>query len=612
MTQAGSQQLSLTEGETIAGLFWRLAEARGDSVALREKHLGVWRPITWRGFADQVRSIGLGLAAKGVDVGDRVCILSVNNPAWVMADLGIIGAGAVSVGIYPTDAPNQVAYLINDSQAKVIFVEDDEQLDKVIAVRDQTPGLSLIVVFDTEGLGDLDDPMVMSLDALVALGQSHGQAQPDLWGQRLAAPASDDLAILVYTSGTTGAPKGAMLSHHNVLVQLFGTLDIVAADQTDSRVSFLPLCHVAERIVGFYFAMLAGIVVSFAESQETLFDDVREVQPTLFAGVPRVWEKLYSSVTIAVSEATWLGQKAYAWALKIGYQVADHQLEGTNPSLPLKLAYAVCRFAVFGNIRRMMGLDRSRYLFTGAAPISPDLIRWYLALGFTMLEGYGQTECAGFSTLMPADNVKLGTIGTAVPFNDVKISPQGEILIRGPNVFLGYYNQPEKTAETVQDGWLHTGDVGQIDNQGFVKITDRMKDVIITAGGKNITPSEIENQLKFSPYVADAVVIGDGRKYLTCLVMIDYENVVKFAQDKNVPFTNFTSLARAEPVVNLIGQEIEQTNEKFARVETIKKFRLIEQELDPEDEELTPTMKLKRAFVNRKYKALIDSMYQAA
>lgn len=597
---------------TLAKLFWRLARERGDGVALREKVLGIWRAITWRDFAARVRDIGLGLAARDIAVGDRVCILSTNNPEWVIADLAIIGAGAVSVGIYPTDAPAQVEYLLNDCRAKVIFVEDDEQLDKVISVRDRTPDLALIVVFDTEGLRDLDDPMVISLDALITIGGETGRARPDLWQARLDAPAEDDLAILVYTSGTTGAPKGAMLSHRNILVQLYGTRDLVPLGAGDERLSFLPLCHVAERIVGYYFAMITGVVVNFAESPETLFENVREVQPTVFAGVPRIFEKLYSAVTITIADATWLGQRAYRVALAVGARMADHRLEGTRPSPALRCAYGMCRWLVLRNIRQFMGLDRAKLLFTGAAPISPDLIRWYLALGFTMLEGYGQTECAGFATLMPADQVKLGSIGRAVPFNEIKISAEDEILIRGDNVFMGYYNQPERTRETIRDGWLHTGDVGRIDNQGYVTITDRMKDVIITAGGKNITPSEIENQLKFSPYISDAVVIGDGRKYLTCLLMIDYENVVKFAQDNDVPFTNFASLTRAKAVIDLIAREVDAVNEKFARVEGIKQFRLIDQELDPEDEELTPTMKLKRAFVNRKYKTLIESMYEAA
>ena len=342
--------------------------------------------------------------------------------------------------------------------------------------------------------------------------------------------------------------------------------------------------------------------MNFAESPETVPDNLREVQPTAFLAVPRIWEKFYSGITIALKDATAFQNWAYRRAMAIGYRMTDCRLQGETPSLSLRLANRVAYWLVFRNIRRMLGLDRCRLAFTGAAPIAPDLIRWYLALGIDMREVYGQTENCGVATLMPADRIKLGSVGKAVPWGEVAISPEGEILIKGDFLFMGYLNQPEKTAETIDArGWLHTGDVGTIDNEGFVKITDRMKDIIITSGGKNITPSEIENQLKFSPYISDAVVIGDKRPYLTCLVMIDQENVEKFAQDHDIPFTNYASLCRAAEIQDLIQREIEAVNANFARVETIKKFFLIERQLTPEDEELTPTMKLKRNFVNKRY-----------
>jgi long-chain acyl-CoA synthetase len=308
-------------------------------------------------------------------------------------------------------------------------------------------------------------------------------------------------------------------------------------------------------------------------------------------------------------EATWIGKLAYRWAIGIGMRVAEHRIAGTRPSPGLRLLDRLADFLVLDNVKRSMGMHRARGAATGAAPIAPELIRWFMALGIDMREVYGQTENCGLATAMPHDRIKLGTVGTARPDTEVRISPEGEILLRGPHVFMGYYHNPQKTAETIVDGWLHTGDVGVIDDDGFVKITDRMKDIIITAGGKNVTPSEIENQLKFSPYISDAVVIGDQRKFLSCLVMIDHETVAQFAQEQNVPFTNFASLCRAKEVQDLIWGEIERVNKQLARVETVKKFRLIEQILTPEDDELTPTMKLKRSFVNKKYKDTIDAMY---
>jgi long-chain acyl-CoA synthetase len=336
---------------------------------------------------------------------------------------------------------------------------------------------------------------------------------------------------------------------------------------------------------------------------------VREVAPAVFFAVPRIWEKFYSGVALRMRDATWIGKLAYRWAIGVGMRVAECRLEGRRPSPGLRLLYGVANFLVLDNDKRSMGMHRTRGVATGAAPIAPELIRWFMALGIDMRELYGQTENCGLATAMPHDRIKLGTVGIARPDTEVKISAQGEILLRGPHVFMGYYKNPQKTAETIVDGWLHTGDVGVMDADGFVRITDRMKDIIITAGGKNVTPSEIENQLKFSPYISDAVVIGDQRKFLSCLVMIDHETVAQFAQEQNVPFTNFASLCRAKELQDLIWGEIERENKQLARVETITTFSLIEPILTADDEELTPTMKLKRSFVNKKYKDAIDAMY---
>ena len=493
---------------------------------------------------------------------------------------------------------------------KVIFVEDEEQLDKILSCRARCPSLQKIVVFDMEGLSGFIDPMVMSLAEFMALGSNHVQGHETLWDEMIASRGAVDLAILVYTSGTTGPPKGAMHSNRGVTHQMRHANGVFPSTDSEERLVFLPLCHVAERIGGYYNSLALGSVMNFAESPETVPDNLREVQPTAFLAVPRIWEKFYSGITIALKDATPFQNWMYRHALAMGFRMADCRLQGGTPSLSLRLANRAAYWLVFRNIRRMLGLDRCRLALTAAAPIAPELIRWYLALGIDMREAYGQTENCGVATLMPADRVKLGSVGKAVPWGEVEISPEGEILIRGDFLFMGYLNQPEKTAETIDArGWLHTGDVGSMDDEGYVKITDRMKDIIITAGGKNITPSEIENQLKFSPYISDAVVIGDKRAYLTCLVMIDQENVEKFAQDHDIPFTNYASLCRAAEIQDLIQREIEAVNANFARVETIKKFFLIERQLTPEDEELTPTMKLKRNFVNKRYAIEIDAMY---
>jgi len=600
----------LTVADTIAKSLLLAAERRGDRPAIREKKFGVWQPTSWRQWLQISKDIAYALHATGFRPGDVASILANAVPEWVFADMGILCAGGVSSGIYPTDSAVQVEYLVNDSATRVIFAEDEEQLDKILACRARCPTLQKIVVFDMEGLSGFSDPMVMSLAEFMALGRNHIMGREALWDEMIASRGAGDLAILVYTSGTTGPPKGAMHANRSVTHQMRHANDLFPSTDREERLVFLPLCHVAERVGGYYISLALGSVMNFAESPETVPDNLREVQPTAFLAVPRIWEKFYSGITIALKDATPFQNWMYRQALAIGYRMTDCRLEGNRPSLSLRLLNRAAYWLVFRNIRRMLGLDRCRVAFTGAAPIAPDLIRWYLALGIDMREVYGQTENCGVATLIPADRVKLGSVGKAVPWGEVAISPVGEILIRGDFLFMGYLNQPEKTAETVDaGGWLHTGDVGSIDNEGFVKITDRMKDIIITAAGKNITPSEIENQLKFSPYISDAVVIGDRRPYLTCLVMIDQENVEKFAQDHDIPFTNYASLCRAAEIQDLIQREIEAVNANFARVETIKKFFLIERQLTPEDEELTPTMKLKRNFVNKRYATEINAMY---
>ncbi len=609
------QKATLTVAETLPKSFVLSCRTRGDKAAMREKLYGIWHTITWNQWLERARAVTYALHSIGFRPGDVASVLANTVPEWNYADFGILCAGGVSSGIYPTDSAKQVEYLVNDSRTAVLFVEDDEQLDKALEVRERCPTLRKIVVFDMEGLSSFNDPMVVSLDEFMSIGRNYGQGKEALFDELVAARQPDDLAILVYTSGTTGPPKGAMHSHRNVVCQMANCMHpelSLSWYEGDERLAFLPLCHVAERIAGSYYSVATGVCSNFAESPETVPDNIREVQPTLFGAVPRVWEKFYAGIMIALKDATPLQQWAYRKAIEAGFAVAEARIERRAPSALQKLRFQLAYWLVLRNIRKMVGLDRCRWLFTGAAPISPDLIRWYLALGLDMFEVYGQTENCGLATAMPANGIKLGTVGRSVPYGTVKISPQGEILIKGDFVFMGYLNQPEKTAETVdREGWLHTGDVGEIDSEGYIRITDRMKDIIITAGGKNITPSEIENQLKFSPYISDAVVVGDKKPYLTCLVMIERETVEKFAQDKDVPFTNYASLCRAKEVQDLIWSEIERVNSNFARVETIKRFYLIEQQLTPEDEELTPTMKLKRSFVNKKYKDEIDAMYRA-
>ncbi|MFO1293387.1 MAG: long-chain fatty acid--CoA ligase [Rubrivivax sp.] len=598
-------------GDTLPAVLWNAVAARADKVWLREKKLGIWHSWSWAQTGEAVREVACGLLALGLATGERVSILSNTVLEWVLADLGVLCAGGVSSGIYPTDAAPQVHYLCEDSASAFLFVEDDEQLDKALAVRARLPALRRIVVFDMDGLHQLDDPQVLSFERLRELGRAFAVAQPAALAARMQAIDPEALAILVYTSGTTGKPKGVMHSHRTLLTAMRGLQQVIASYESDERMAFLPLCHIAERMGGEYFSLYTGARLNFVENPETVPENVREIAPTVFLAVPRIWEKFYSAVTIAVAEAGRVQQLAYAGALGVGMQVAERVLAGRPVPWWLKIAFRAARWLVLDNVCKMIGVQRVRFCITGAAPIAPDLVKWYAALGVPMLEVWGMSETAGVSTCMPARAIRAGSIGLAAPWNEVRVdAASGELLVRGANVFMGYLNQPEQTAEAIDaEGWLHTGDVGTVDAEGYLRITDRMKDIIITAGGKNITPSEWENELKFSPYVTDAVVIGDQRPYLTALVMIDQENVEKYAQDHDVPFSNYASLTRAAEVRALIQREIDKVNAKFARVEQIKRFHLIETQLTAEDEELTPTMKLKRKLVQRKYAPQIDAMY---
>jgi long-chain acyl-CoA synthetase len=478
--------------------------------------------------------------------------------------MGIMLCGGIVNGVYPTYQSNQVAYTLQDSSCRFLFVEDEEQLD---------------IGRDNRGL----------VEGIVNDGEA------------------SDLALLVYTSGTTGMPKGSMIPQKYLLFQTTITTDVTQTED-DSILTYLPLCHIAERVFSICLPISSGAVINFAESPETVARDFQELSPTFIFAVPRVWEKFYSRVSTARSEATWIGRACYSLGLKAASSRAARLLDGQEPGILDNLRYKLANLLVFRNIKQLLGLDRARYLYTGAAPISKGLLKWYLQLGLPITEVYGQTE-VGVVTVTRQKPLRQGTVGETIPGVELRISEQGEVLVSHPYQFDGYLNNPDKTRETIVDGWVHTGDVGEIDDNGQLKITDRLKDIIITAGGKNVTPSLIENELKFSPFVADAVVIGDKRKYLSCLVMIDKENVEHHAQTHSVPFTDYRSLCARPEIIELIGEEVHKINKLFSSVEQIKKYRLIDVLLTAEDEELTPTMKLKRSYVSNKYNALIEEMY---
>ena len=596
--------------DTIPALFQARCAELGEAVAMREKDLGIWLSWSWNDWFENARTVAGGLAALGLTKGDVISILSEDRKEWVWIDHGAMGLGLISSGIYTTDAAKQVEYLVNDSGTKVLFVENDEQLDKYLTVRDAMPGLVKCVVIDPEGLHDFEDEQVIFLDELYRLGRAHAEANPGFFERAIANVQPDDTAILVYTSGTTGMPKGAMVSHGNIMWSIASSAEVADTQAGDDQICFLPLCHILERLFSGMAPIANRTVLNFAESPETVFDNLQEVSPHTFVAVPRLWEKIFSRVSILTGDATRMQRFAFARALAAGRRRQEAISDGRTLGALDSLSYRFWDFAVLRNLRRMLGMDRIRRGGSGAAPIAPELLDWFRSIGVPIYEGYGMTETSGIISINWREADKVGTVGRAVRGAELRIAPDGEIQYRAGNVFQGYWGKPDKTAETfTEDGWLRTGDVGRLDNEGYLTITGRLKDIIITAGGKNITPAEWENRLKFSPYVSDCVIIGDRRKFLTCLVMIDQENVEKFAQDRRIPFSNFASLCAAPEVQALIGEEIAKVNKDFARVEQVKDFRLIDILLTAEDDELTATMKLKRSFVEKKHEGLIAQMY---
>lgn len=601
----------LVDGQdTIVKLFAQRCASLGARTAHREKDFGIWKSYSWSDYWTHAAWVGMGLRALGLQRGQVVSILSEDRKEWAYFDLGIQAVGGIASGVYTTDSAAQLAYLLTDSQSRFLIVENEEQLDKYLEIADSTPDVQKVIVLEDEGLHALSDPRVMFLADLYALGKQAHEAAPETFGDEIAKSQPGDTALLIYTSGTTGMPKGAMLSNENIMAAITAGAHGLPAQDSDEQLCFLPLCHILERDVSIYFPLAAKCTVNFAESPETVFSNLQEVSPMTFTAVPRVWEKIYSRVLIMAQEATWLGRVSFSQAVKAGRKRADALASTGRVPVLTALNYALWDMLVLRNLRRMLGFDRMRRGGTGAAPISPELLKWYWSIGVPLVEGYGMTETSGIATINTPDDNRTGTIGRPVPGVSVRIADDGEIQTKGLNNFQGYWRNNEKSAESyTADGWLRTGDVGRIDEDGYVTITGRLKDIIITAGGKNITPAEIESRLKFSHYISDAVIIGDRRKYLTALVMIDQENVEKYAQDNKVPFSDFASLCRAQAVQDLIRAEVEQVNREFARVEQIKDFRLIDVLLTAEDEELTATMKLRRSFVEKRHKALIDDMY---
>jgi len=592
---------------SLPALFFARADALGERVALREKRLGVWHRIAWSEYARRVREVAGALMEFGLSPGENVCVLGENRPEWLYAHLGIMAAGGVTCGIYPTSAPEQIRYLLDHAEARLLFLENAEHLERVLAVVGETR-VERIVIWDPKGLWGLQDDRIVFFDAFLKAGVAMVEAAAADVAARTAAVGPDDTAMIIYTSGTTGPPKGAMLSHRSILWVTNALLESNAARPDDEVLSYLPLAHVYENLLSVFQAIRVGYTVSFVESLDTLFQNLPEVSPTYFASVPRIWEKLASTVELKMADSTPVKRAAYRLAVSLGRRHARARRAGrVGPGL--FLAHRLASWTVLHPLKRKLGLDRTRIAVCGAAPASPELFEYYHALGVPLVEGYGQTESSGVISVNRLARARVGTVGEPLPGVEVRLAEDGEVLTRGPHVFKGYFKDAALTRETIDaEGWLHTGDVGAWED-GYLRILDRKKDILITAGGKNITPAYIENKLKFSPYVQDAVVVGDGRRYLVALILIDEDTVTTFAQEQRIPFATFADLTQHPAVQKLIEVEVDGVNRTLSQVEAIKKFALLPRRFYEEEGDVTPTKKVKRRNVETRYAELIATLY---
>ncbi|MDO8506355.1 MAG: AMP-binding protein [Candidatus Limnocylindria bacterium] len=599
---------------TLPAIFRARSRDSAARVALREKRNGIWREHTWNDYWERARAFGLGLVAIGVRPGDRVAIHSEDRPEWLFADLGAQGVGALSVGIYSTNPAAEVQYVLAHSGARILVAEDQEQVDKALAAADRCPALERIVVIDRKGLRNYHDRRLMGYEELEALGRELHAREPERFDRLVDALAPDQVATIVYTSGTTGPPKGAMLTHANLAASVRVAALLWGASPEDRVCSYLPLCHVAEKIFTIYLPLASGASANFAESVDTVTMNLREVEPTVFLGVPRIWEKMAAGIFIRMQDADRLKRANFRLWMAVGKRLGEVWIRsGGRYPFPWNLLYRVGWLALYRSLQGKLGLARCRIPVSGAAPIAPDILRFFQAIGIHIREAWGQTECSGAGTLTPREDVRIGSVGVPIREVRVGIAADGEILLRSPLVFAGYYRDEEATRAAFDaEGWLRTGDVGFVDDHGHVHITDRKKDLIITAGGKNIAPSLIENSLKASPFVKEAIVVGDRRSYLAALIGIERDAVADWATRRGIAFTTYRDLTERPEVVDLVAAEVRRVNEDLSSVEQIKRFRLIPKELDHEDGELTATQKVKRGILQDRFRELVEALYTTA
>ncbi len=592
---------------TLLHALFHQAKTQDDAAALRFKDKGSWHDISWTEYKRRVLLASCGLQSLGMKPGDRLGIVSTNRVEWLMGDLGGLAAGCITVPIYPSSIAEQVGYILEHSEATGVYVEDNEQLRKVASVRERCPQLKTLILLSGDAPDDI--PGVVTWEQILERGEEAGDTGLGTAEEAVESLVPDEPATIVYTSGTTGPPKGATLSHTNIMAMADSLSAAMKASSEDSSLSFLPLSHVAERLQGEIMAIRKGYTVNMGEGLDKVAENLVETEPTLLVCVPRLWEKYYSKISSGIQDAPDLRKKLFYWATGVGKEVARCRREGQSISLLLRVQHDVASRLVLGPVRKKLGMARGRSFLSGAAPLSAEVGEFFASLGIIIQEVYGQTECCGVCTFNPETRVKYGTVGPALTGLEVKLAEDGEILVKGDNVFLGYYKQPQATAETVVDGWLHTGDVGEIDAEGYFRITDRKKDIIVTAGGKNVSPQNIENRLKTKAGISQVVVVGDKRKFLSCLITLDTEGLSEIWERDEKTLPSDSALPEDKEVQTLLQTYIDEVNGGLSSYETLKTFAILPEDFTVDSGELTPSLKVKRRVIQKRYEAIIDGFY---
>ncbi|MFQ3684023.1 long-chain fatty acid--CoA ligase [Roseiflexus sp.] len=598
-----------THDTTLPQLLMHNARRFGDKVALREKDFGIWQTITWRQFADHVRAFAMGLYALGVRRGDTVAIIGDNRPEWLYAEFAAQAIGAMSIGVYQDSVAKEVCDVVSAAEARVIVVEDQEQVDKIIELWPQLTGVLKVIYYESKGMRKYRQPYLASFPDIEDLGRAYDAQRPGLFESELAAGRPDDVAILSTTSGTTGRPKLAMLTHRNLISQGASLLSVDPLGPDDEFVSFLPLAWVGEQMITVAAGMQCGFTINFPESAHTVQENIREIGPHVMFSPPRIWENMLSQIQVKIQDTTPLKRAVFEWAMKQGYAMADTRFSGQRPSFWLRLRYGLARLLLFEMLKDHLGLRFVKRAYTGGAALGPDVFRFYHAIGVNLKQVYGQTESAGLSVIHRDGQIKFQTVGTPLPDTHIRIADNGEILVKSPAVFVGYYNNPEGTAETLRDGWLHSGDAGYFDEDGHLIVIDRAKDVMILHDGTKFSPQFIENKLKFSPYIKEAVVFGGDWPFVTAMINIDFANVGKWAENSQISYTTYTDLAQKPQIYALIRKDVERANADLPPAARIRRFLLLHKELDADDGELTRTRKVRRRLIAQRYQEIVDALY---